>query len=169
MVVKTKKGYTLVELLVAMGIMVILIGIGIFSFLAYDRQNALTLSAEQIRSFLNKNVLQAQSSTTDLGVSSVSTATVLEYNEVSRALEIKKIDINGEQIQNGKVYDSYEIPENISIATKFISTTGPSTQLIFKSPSGEITNKASSIELSTNNYTATVKISSNEVTIEKNY
>ena len=169
MVRRTKKAYTLVELLVAMGIMVLLIGIGIFSFLTYDRQNALTLSAEQIKSFLNKNVYQSQSSTTDLGVGSIPTAAVLEYNTSNNSLEIKKVDSSGTAFSSEKVYDSFEISSNISVTVHFNNSSGTSTRLVFSSPSGNITNTPSSIVLTSNNYTATININPNEVTITKNY
>jgi len=166
---KKKAGYTLIELLLAMGIMVLLIGISILSYYNYDRQNSLTLSAEQIKSFLNKNVYHAQSSTTDLGFGSIPTATVLEYNSSNNAFEIKKVDSNGAAYSSEKVYDSYEISSNISVAVHFNNSSGTSTRLMFSSPDGNITNNPSSIVLTSNNYIATVNINPNEVTITKNY
>jgi prepilin-type N-terminal cleavage/methylation domain-containing protein len=176
---RTKKAYTLVELLIAMGIMVILIGIGIFSYLSYDRQNSVTLAAEQVKSFINKNVYQAQSSTTDLGVAvaNVPAATVLEYNAGNNSFEIKKVDSEGNELSN-KIYDSLQISDSVIVNSTFNNTSPegdlPSgkKRLVFLKPDGKLdieTNQINKIELTNGGSTATVTINPNAAIITRNY
>ena len=124
-----REGFTLVELIVTMGIIAVMLTLGGISFLGGQRRSVLSSTVETIVSDLKQQQLKAV--TGDTGGASYSGAYGI-YFEPSRYTLF-----HGTQYQLGNA-DNFVVNLNSSI--QFIGINFPSSTLVFASVSGETLN-----------------------------
>jgi prepilin-type N-terminal cleavage/methylation domain-containing protein len=168
-----KSGFSLIELLIAMSIMVLMVGIGIASYLNYDAKNKVGLTAEQIKSFIIKNRNQSQSSTSNIGLSAIPKKVIVKYesNGKNITFNVVKKDADDKEIvdpltKDLLVFDTLDLTAKYTLRPAL--TTATSGEIVFESSSGKLlsTNPTKLELVSKDTLLANIIITDNNVNLE---
>lgn len=161
-----RKAFSLVELLIAIGIMGILLIISIATFETYDRRNSLILTADSLKSFILNAKADAQSRDSDLWTEGKEATLSLEVQSDGRTINEYR-SFGGNKYPSGsdpRVFRSFVIDKKYDIIS-------PSNlKIVFDAPTGEISSPASlDIILTRGGDSATISINNENITINRSF
>lgn len=161
-----RKAFSLIELLIAIGVMGILLIISIATFETYDRRNSLILTADSLKSFILNAKADAQSRDSDL------------WSEGKEAILSLEVQSDGRTINEYRSFGGSKYPNSSNprvfrsfVIDKKYNTISPSNlKIVFDAPTGKITSPASlDIILTRGSDLVTVTVNNENITINRSF
>lgn len=161
-----RPAFTLIELIIAIGILMILLVIGLMQYETYNRRNNLILTTDSVKSFIESAKNNARGQGSDLPVDVNYSQISLEISSNKKNLNEYRISENNEKIQADSLAVGNKITLDIINPTTSQVLTG-ATLAIIDIPEGIFIKEPSppySLKLSSGGETSIVNLSDNAIT-----